>query len=183
MVHSEEDLSRDFYNFLLHFYKTFPEMADKSLYVVGESYAGMYVPSIAHYIHQQNKATNHQQRHIPLQGIAVGNGWIDAMTQGPAVIEYGYWHGMIDATTKDNLWKVWRKCEQNLPLGTPFHDFTVTDECGLVEAVLQAAGYGIFPETDYYAPNQYDVTTCTYEYVCAVCCQHFFAFNFLNIIA
>lgn len=157
-VHSEQDLSRDFYNFLVNFYETFPEMANKSLYLVGESYAGMYVPSMAHYIHQQNKVSaNHK---IELAGIALGNGWIDAITQGPAVIDYAYWHGMIDATTKDGLWRVWRNCEQGRPLDDPFHDFTVTDECGLVEAVLQAAGYGIFPETDYYAPNQYDVTTC-----------------------
>ena len=41
MVENEEDLSYDFYNFLLIFYKTFPSMRAKKLFIVGESYGGM----------------------------------------------------------------------------------------------------------------------------------------------
>ena len=156
-VDSEADLSADFYNFLVNFFATFPEMNDKSLYLVGESYAGMYVPSIAHYIHNQNKKG---MKKMNLSGIALGNGWVDPMTQGPAVIDYAYWHGMIDTTTKESLWRAWRRCEKKMSMEEPFHDFTTPDECGTVGAVLTAAGAHIFPKKDNYAPNQYDVTTC-----------------------
>lgn len=157
MVDTEADLSRDFYNFLVNFYKTFPEMNDKPLYIAGESYAGMYVPSIAHYIHQQNKKG---MKPINLSGIAIGNGWIDAMTQGPAVIDYAFWHGMIDSPTKDKLWKVWDMCEKKMHMKAPFHDFTTPDECAVVGNVMDLAGDSVFPKSDLYAPNQYDVTTC-----------------------
>lgn len=71
-VNSEADLSQDFYNFLQNFYNTFPEMAAKRLFIFGESYAGMYVPSIAHKIHTENKRGDHKK--INLKGIALGNG-------------------------------------------------------------------------------------------------------------
>lgn len=38
---NEQELSIDFYNFLMHFYEAFPYMQAKSLYLFGESYAGM----------------------------------------------------------------------------------------------------------------------------------------------
>jgi len=155
-VDTEADLSRDFYNFLVNFYATFPDMNDKALYIVGESYAGMYVPSIAHYIHNQNKKG---MKKMNLAGIALGNGYVDVMTHGPAVIDYAYWHGMIDSPTKEFLWRAWRRCEKKLPMEAPFHNFTVTDDCGFTPVVVSAAGGSIFPETDYYAPNAYDVTT------------------------
>lgn len=155
-VESEADLSADFYNFLVNFFATFQDMNDKSLYLVGESYAGMYVPSIAHYIHNQNKKG---MKKMNLSGIAIGNGWVDAMTQGPAVIDYAYWHGMIDSTTKESLWRAWRRCEKKMHMEEPFHDFTTPDECAIVENVLNAAGANIFPKNDNYAPNQYDITT------------------------
>jgi carboxypeptidase C (cathepsin A) len=152
---SEADLSFDFYNFMVNFYDTFPEMQSRRLYLVGESYAGMYVPSIAHHIHKENKKD--KQRKIKLAGIGLGNGWMDAKVQGPMVIDYAWWHGMIDSSTRDALKGVWEQCKAgNVEMTAPFHDFTVPDECNVMGAVLQAAGSGIFPD---FMPNTYDVTT------------------------
>lgn len=156
-IDTEADLSRDFYNFLVNFFTTFPDMGDKPLYIIGESYAGMYAPSIAHYIHQQNKQGI--MKHINLSGIGLGNGWIDAMTQGPAVIDYAYWHGMIDSPTQNRLWKEWKNCEKKMRMKSPYHDFTTPDECGMIENVMNLAGGNVFPKDEYYAPNQYDITT------------------------
>ena len=158
LVHSEQDVSEDFYGFLINFFDTFKDTKDKSLYIVGESYAGMYVPSIAHFIHQQNKKGRDR---INLAGIGLGNGWIDASTQGKTVIDYAYWHGMIDSTAKESLHEVWEHCQNREPMEAPFHDFTVPDECNVMGSVMDVAGASIFPSSDYYAPNAYDVTTCT----------------------
>jgi carboxypeptidase C (cathepsin A) len=159
IVDSEADVANNFYNFLVNFFDTFQNMKSKSLYIVGESYAGMYVPSIAHYIHKQNKKEGHTKK-MNLSGIALGNGWIDGMVQGPTVIDYAYWHGMIDSTAKETLYKVWGECKNNVPLKTPFHEYTTPDECNILSNVMAAAGAGIFPKREYYAPNAYDVTTC-----------------------
>jgi carboxypeptidase C (cathepsin A) len=171
---TEQDLSMDFYNFLINFYKVFPHYQTKRLYLFGESYAGYYVPSIAHQIHLENKKNKQQQQllQVPLAGIGIGNGWMDAVAQGPVVIDYAWWHGLIDSTTKEILWKWWQVCQDKSksatststttssrtipPLPPPLHEFTIPDECNIMGAVLEAAGAGIFPVK---SPNQYDVTT------------------------
>lgn len=43
---------------------------------------------------------------------------------------------------------------------SPYHDFTTPDECGMIENVMNLAGGNVFPKDEYYAPNQYDITTC-----------------------
>jgi len=115
---------------------------------------------------------------IPLGGAALGNGWIDATIQGPATIDYAWWHGLIDAPTRHDLHLTWQDCLVNYydelvdtktskhdhghqhhskhsdkkdaaKLQMPFHPFNVQDDCGLMWGVLAAAG-GI---------NAYDVTT------------------------
>merc|ERR1719408_183468 len=96
---------------------------------------------------------------IHMSGIAIGNGWVDAMKQGPAPIDYAYWHGLIDSPTKDKLWNAWGRCEKKMHMEAPFHDFTIPDECNIMGTIMDAAGANIFPKSQHYAPNIYDVTT------------------------
>lgn len=160
--HNEMEVARDYYNFLQNLYTIFDNptnnsnlnLRSKRLSFFGESYAGFYVPSIAHYIYQQNQRG--QYPYVNLYGIAIGNGWIDAYTQGPVVIDYAWWHGMIDSSTASALHREWHNCQDGSPQAEPFHAFTTPDECGILSAVLQAAGTGI---VDWGAPNGYDVTT------------------------
>lgn len=152
---TEFDVSSDFYNFLVNFFQVFPNLLAKRLFIFGESYAGYYVPSIAHKIYRENKYGSYS--YIRLSGIGLGNAWMDAMQQGPTVIDYAWWHGMIDSTTRNGLHDVWEQCRDGgESLQSPFHTFTIPDECGVVGATLQAAGADIFPDM---APNTYDVTT------------------------
>jgi hypothetical protein len=58
------------YAFVLQeFFKLYPEYAKNEFYLAGESYAGQYVPNIAHHILQTPAHSN-----LNLKGIAVGNG-------------------------------------------------------------------------------------------------------------
>jgi len=50
----EGDIANDMVVFLSNFFNVFPTMKTKKLFFFGESYAGYYVPSIAHAIHQEN---------------------------------------------------------------------------------------------------------------------------------
>ena len=152
---TEDDVSNDVYNFLVNFYDTFQDYQDKRLFIFGESYAGYYVPSIAHKIYRENNYGTY--RYMNLTGIGLGNAWMDAMDQGPTVIDYAWWHGMIDSPTRKGLHAVWDECRMGGDdLDKPFHSFTIPDECGVVEATLMAAGAGLFPDM---SPNIYDVTT------------------------
>jgi carboxypeptidase C (cathepsin A) len=155
---NEDDVSGDMYAFLQNFLDIFDDFRPKPFFIFGESYAGMYVPSIAHWIHQQNKKVDSSDRLIDLEGIALGNGWMDANTQGPAVIDYAWWHGMIDSHTRALLHEEWKYCASgsNELANPPLHPFTIPDECGIMEAVLTAAGKGLLTDR---APNTYDVTT------------------------
>eukprot|EP01052_Picozoa_sp_SAG31_P051614 SAG31_NODE_12339_length_949_cov_0.807059_1_plen_238_part_10 len=51
------------------FFSEFPEFAENDLYLTGESYAGQYVPNIAHYIINTEPFASR----LPLKGYAIGN--------------------------------------------------------------------------------------------------------------
>ena len=57
----------------MQFYALYPEYASNPLWITGESYAGIYVPTLAHTIVESNNAGTTK---IPLTGILVGNGCI-----------------------------------------------------------------------------------------------------------
>jgi len=71
-THNEEGVASNMHTFLQGFYAEFPKYQDVPFYIFGESYAGHYVPAIAHKIWEENKAGN--ALNIPMAGIAVGNG-------------------------------------------------------------------------------------------------------------
>ena len=148
----ESDVSADFYAFMKNFYQVFTQYQDYQLYIVGESYAGMYVPSIASKIYEENK----RSETIQLAGIGIGNGLLDARVQGPIRIDYAYYHGLIDAYTRDILYELWDQCIRHEPMSEPFHSFNVPDDCGMLTAIPLAAGRNSdFPNL----PNVYDITT------------------------
>lgn len=60
---------------LLQFFAEFPEYKQNDFYIMGESYAGIYVPTLAYNVIAYNQATSRDT--INLVGIAVGNGITD----------------------------------------------------------------------------------------------------------
>lgn len=61
--------AKDAYVFLVNWLERFPEYKNREFYMAGESYAGHYVPQLAHAIVQQNELANNTI--INLKGIAV----------------------------------------------------------------------------------------------------------------
>jgi len=59
----------DSYVFLINWLERFPQYKTRDFYITGESYAGHYIPELAHLILQKNKVTN--QTVINLRGVAV----------------------------------------------------------------------------------------------------------------
>lgn len=78
-VTGEEGVQEDMYAFLLGLFDALPQFKDRPFYITGESYAGHYVPSIAHRVWKGNN--NKEGAHINLAGVAIGNGLTDPSEQ------------------------------------------------------------------------------------------------------
>jgi len=71
---TDELTSANAYLALQAFYQRFPCLASKELYLMGESYAGIYIPTLARRIVEDESST------IPLVGFAVGDGCLGTET-------------------------------------------------------------------------------------------------------
>ena len=78
---NEQEASGDLDAFLQNFFTVFTDLAKADFYVIGESYAGMFVPSVSRYFHRANQKAiaEGDTTRIPinLKGAALGNGWIE----------------------------------------------------------------------------------------------------------
>lgn len=89
---NEVDVGNNLYEALQQFFTLFPGLQKNKFFVTGESYAGKYVPAVAHTIHKKNGGAKLK---INLKGVAIGNGLSDPLHQ----LEYGdylYQLGLID---------------------------------------------------------------------------------------
>lgn len=83
---------------LLDFFKKFPELQKNDFYISGESYAGVYVPTLAENILQNSK------NEINLKGIIVGNGLTDLTVDiENALVDFAYGHGLYSQKTHENF--------------------------------------------------------------------------------
>jgi vitellogenic carboxypeptidase-like protein len=84
-VANEAAVAHDLVLFMDRFYRIFPELLTSSLYIIGESYAGKYIPAFAYQIHKVNQLRKESKSilkpQIPLKGVGIGNGFTDPITQ------------------------------------------------------------------------------------------------------
>ncbi|KAG1735006.1 alpha beta-hydrolase [Suillus lakei] len=92
-VHGLQQTTDQLMEFLRTFYKVFPEYETVETYLGGESYAGQYIPYFA-------DAILSSELRMPLRGVAIGNGWIDARSQYPAYLDYAVTHGLVDESSQ-----------------------------------------------------------------------------------
>ncbi|EGD73922.1 serine carboxypeptidase CBP1 [Salpingoeca rosetta] len=78
--HNEAMVAEDMYNFLHEFFNAHADLANRALYIFGESYGGHYAPATAHRV---GKSLN-------LQGLGVGNGLTDPLVQYEYYPQMGY---------------------------------------------------------------------------------------------
>jgi len=93
-VTNETTMAVDLYAGLIGFFRTFPAYAKVPFYIFGESYGGHYVPSIAAYIDQMNKAS--PPIYINMKGIGIGDGWVDPYIQTGSFAEFLYANDLIN---------------------------------------------------------------------------------------
>ncbi|KAJ7506610.1 Alpha/Beta hydrolase protein [Mycena galericulata] len=96
-VHTLDEASSQFIEFTRNFYKVFPEYQHMDTYLGGESYAGQWIPYFA------NSILNLDSLGMPLRGIAIGNGWIDARRQYPSYLDFAVKVGILEENSEH--WK------------------------------------------------------------------------------
>ncbi|KAK4414504.1 Serine carboxypeptidase-like 40 [Sesamum alatum] len=89
----------DNYNFLLNWLERFPKYKNRDFFIAGESYAGHYVPQLAHTILHHNKKGG--KTIINLKGIIIGNALMNDETDIKGMYEYLASHAIIS----DETWK------------------------------------------------------------------------------
>ena len=72
----QQNIADNLYEALQQFFTLFSEYRNNEFYITGQSYAGKYIPAIGYKLHSMRNISN-----INFKGIAIGNGWIDPITQ------------------------------------------------------------------------------------------------------
>ncbi|XP_044277244.1 LOW QUALITY PROTEIN: lysosomal protective protein [Varanus komodoensis] len=84
---NDTEVARVNYLALKEFLRLYPEHGSRDLYLTGESYGGVYIPTLAEWV-MQDPALN-------LKGIAVGNGLSCYETNDNSLVYFAYYHGLL----------------------------------------------------------------------------------------
>ena len=120
-------------------------MKNREFYISGESYAGVYIPTLATYILNDNSEDK-----VNLKGVLIGNGLTDFDVDiERSMVEFGFWHGLISSQTF-KLFK--RHClhlpdelhpeENNNKLNDDYVPRNVTHRCNEIRQIIRNNFYG-----------------------------------------
>jgi serine carboxypeptidase-like clade 4 len=135
-VHDEKAVAVEMYTFLQEFFKQYPQYYTQDFFIVGESYGGHYVPTVA----LATLIGNHDGKHkkINLRGIGIGNGWVSPRTQYAGYGPFAYQNGLITETVYAQMNATLQTC-QSLIDQKKWE--TAASVCGnIMGAVLDYAG-------------------------------------------
>uniref|UniRef100_A0A7N0VIR1 Carboxypeptidase n=1 Tax=Kalanchoe fedtschenkoi TaxID=63787 RepID=A0A7N0VIR1_KALFE len=96
---SDLKTASDTHNFLIKWFQQYPDFRPNPFFVAGESYAGIYVPTLVSAIAAGNEAGGKPV--IKIKGYMIGNGVTDRLFDGNALVPFV--HGM--ALIPDDLFK------------------------------------------------------------------------------
>ena len=112
----EEMVAEDAYYFFQAFIKSHPEYSKNPLYIIGESYAGHYVPAISHRIWKGNQDLCDNCQELNFAGLAIGNGLTAPEEQYPMYPEmvWNNSHGIkvVDEGVYEAMKKAVPTCEK-----------------------------------------------------------------------
>ncbi|TKR81558.1 hypothetical protein L596_015409 [Steinernema carpocapsae] len=88
----------DNYNALLDFFSIYPELQNRDFYVTGESYGGVYVPTLVRKI-----LIDQNPMFANFKGMIVGNGLTSSIQNVRSLPDYMYYHGMVSSAKWNQL--------------------------------------------------------------------------------
>ncbi|KAJ6813972.1 serine carboxypeptidase-like 40 [Iris pallida] len=89
--------AEDSYTFLINWLERFPQYKSRDFYITGESYAGHYAPELVYTILENNKISNNTV--INLRGVAIGNAYVDKISNDIGGYAYYWSHALISDET------------------------------------------------------------------------------------
>lgn len=87
VVANDDSTANQNHQALRSFFKKFPQFHGRPLYLTGESYGGVYLPTLASLVDQDSE--------LNLKGVAIGNGYLDANLLSESLIFFSYHHGLV----------------------------------------------------------------------------------------
>ncbi|KAK6759560.1 hypothetical protein RB195_021252 [Necator americanus] len=127
-VYNDDKTATDNVLALKEFFQKFPEYQNRDFYITGESYGGVYVPTLTNLVIQMIQ--NGSLPNVKLAGMAVGNGELSAQQQTNSAIDLLYYRGMIGKQQYDSL----KNCcvdDDSQPLAyCDFYRFVQIDDYG-----------------------------------------------------
>lgn len=89
----DDKTALDTYTALEDFFAAYTPHRNSELYITGESYGGVYVPTLTRLLIQKIQAG---QSNIKLRGMGIGNGMISAVNDVRTLPDFLYFHGIYD---------------------------------------------------------------------------------------
>jgi cathepsin A (carboxypeptidase C) len=86
---------------ILSFYDRFPEFRNRSFYITGESYGGVYIPTLTDQLIKRIQRDN--LTYVNLKGVAIGNGEMSALKQVSSSVTLLYYKGLYDLPMYKNV--------------------------------------------------------------------------------
>ncbi|XP_050206541.1 serine carboxypeptidase 1 [Mercurialis annua] len=124
----------DSHTFLLKWFKLYPEFLGNPFFIAGESYAGVYVPTLAYEVMKGIDAGTKPK--LNLKGYLVGNGVTDDVFDGNALIPFAHGMGLIP----DELYEeVINECKENF-----YNPLSETCESKLLKVDKNLEGLNVY---------------------------------------
>ncbi|KAG2668751.1 hypothetical protein I3760_14G005500 [Carya illinoinensis] len=134
----DTNTAEDNYAFLVNWLERFPQYKNRPFYIAGESYAGHYVPQLAHIIlHHNKKAT---KAIINLKGIIIGNAVINEETDNRGMYDFLASHALV---TDEDAYNVINLCDSS-PNATTQSNQCIDSNDAINNAVSSLDIYNIY---------------------------------------
>lgn len=96
-IYTDDSTAQENHQALRSFMDKFPQYRNNSLYLSGESYAGVYLPTLGELVDADPT--------LNLKGIAIGNGYLDVSKLSDSLVLFAYHHGLVGKSTWDRISK------------------------------------------------------------------------------
>jgi carboxypeptidase C (cathepsin A) len=140
-VTNETQMAVELYTTLVGFLTLHTQYQKLPFYIFGESYAGKYIPSVSSYIKKQN-ALNPAVK-INLQGLGIGDGWVNPEIQTGSYAPFLYDNGLITESQLEDAEQTYDLYLDLMAAGD-YEDANTVGDLMLENLVLEAGNVDVY---------------------------------------